>query len=63
MSTYSQNGYINRIDYLDKISEEYGVPLEVVLDVADLLGPEEDFDGLISSLEDYEDYESVGDFS
>ena len=60
MSTYSQNGYINRIDYLAKISEEYSVPLEVVLDVADLLGPEEDFDGLISSLEDYV---SVGDFS
>ena len=49
---YKEKGYIDREDYLNGLSEEYGVPAEAVMAVADVLGPDEDFDGLVSSLED-----------
>ena len=50
---YIQNGYKSRDDYLQCMSDEYGVPLEVVYSLADMLEGEE-FDGLISALEDAE---------
>jgi hypothetical protein len=37
------------------LSEDMGIPLYVVYAIADSLGPNEDFDGLISALEDYEE--------
>lgn len=49
---YRENGYDNRDDYLRSLSEDYGVPLDAVMAVAEVLGPEEDFDGLVSNLED-----------
>lgn len=52
-SIYQMNGYKNREDYLVSISEEYGVDEETVFSPADVLGKEEDFDGLISMIEDY----------
>jgi hypothetical protein len=52
---YQEKGYVNRKDYLKCMSEDYGVPLETVYALADLLGKDEDFDGLISSLEDAEE--------
>jgi hypothetical protein len=55
MSIYTDKGYKNRRDYLKCMAEDYGVDLETVLIVADTLGPSEDFDGLISSLEDIAD--------
>ena len=49
---YRENGYNDREDYLSCIAEDYGLDLEqVVRPLAELLGPSEDFDGLISSLE------------
>lgn len=46
-------GYKNREDYLSCLAEEYGLDLEqVVRPIADLLGPSEDFDGLVTMLED-----------
>jgi len=51
---YIENGYQSRKHYLQCISEDYGVPLDVVYSLADLLGEIEDFDGLISALEDAE---------
>ena len=54
MTVYTDNGYKSRADYLRCMSEEYGVPLDVVLMAADLLGPNEDFDGLVTALADYE---------
>lgn len=54
MSIYTDNGYKNRRAYLQDLSDETGVALEVVHTLADLLGPSEDFDGLVSALEDYE---------
>jgi hypothetical protein len=53
-NVYQQNGYKNREDYLNCLSEDYGVPLEVVYSLAEMLGETEEFDGLISALEDAE---------
>ena len=52
---YVQNGYRDRKDYLQSMAEEYGVSDEKVALLADILGPDEDFDGLVSSLEDLSD--------
>lgn len=54
MTIYTDNGYKSRDDYLHCMSEDYGVPLDVVVMLADLLGANEDFDGLVTSLADYE---------
>jgi len=51
---YQQNGYENKEYYLKCLSEDYGVPLEVVYGLAEMLGETEDFDGLISALDDAE---------
>lgn len=51
---YVKNGYKDRDDYLRCMADDYDVPLDVVYSLADLLGESEDFDGLISSLEDAE---------
>jgi len=52
---YNDNGYDNREDYLKSLAEDYGVELGTVKMLADLLGPSEDFDGLVTSLQDYSD--------
>lgn len=52
MSIYTENGYENRRDYLKQLADENGVELSTVLAMADILGPNEDFDGLVTELED-----------
>lgn len=52
MSIYTDNGYESRRDYLTQLAEDYGVELDTVLMLASMLGPNEDFDGLVSSMED-----------
>ncbi len=52
-NVYQENGFDSRKDYLINLSEETGVELQTVLMMADLLGPSEDFDGLVTSLEDH----------
>ena len=49
---YKQKGYKDRADYLDSLADEYGVSKTVVYSLADVLGPSEDFDGLVSMIED-----------
>ena len=49
---YTDNGYSSRADYLAQLCDEY--PADVVHTLADLLGETEDFDGLVTMLEDYE---------
>ena len=51
---YQQNGYTDRDDYLNCLSEDYGVSIESVYSLAEMLGENEDFDGLVSALEDAE---------
>lgn len=52
MSVYVENGYVNRKEYLQSLSENYGVDMDTVLALANLLGKSEDFDGLVTALED-----------
>jgi hypothetical protein len=52
MCIYQQNGYKNREDYLDSLREDYGEAVDILTSV---LPPSEDFDGLITSLEDMND--------
>lgn len=49
MSVYTDNGFANRKEYLDSLREEYGGLVDVLTSV---LPPSEDFDGLITELED-----------
>ena len=51
---YQQNGYADRDNYLTCLSEDYGVSIEDVYSLAEMLGENEDFDGLVSALEDIE---------
>ena len=53
---YKENGYKSRKYYLQCMAENYGIALDAVQAIADVLGPLEDFDGLISALEDVVDY-------
>ena len=51
MNEYQANGYANRREYLESLCEEYD--RTIVYTLANLLGSSEDFDGLVTSLEDY----------
>ena len=51
---YRENGYADRDDYLNRLSEDYGVSIEDVYSLVEILGENEDFDGLVSTLEDAE---------
>ena len=50
VEVYQENGYDSREDYLNSLSEDYGVPIDAVYALAEVLGPDEDFDGLVSNL-------------
>ena len=49
---YQQHGFENRREYLTSLAEEYGVSVQTVFSLASMLGSSEDFDGLVSALED-----------
>lgn len=49
---YTENGYSSRSEYLTSLADEYGVDPQRVFQLAEILGPEEDFDMLVSQLED-----------
>jgi len=53
-NVYEENGYANRMDYLSCMSEDYGIPLHMVLSLAEMLGECEDFDGLVTTLDEYD---------
>lgn len=44
---------MDRTEYLNSVAEDYSVPKRVVFQLADVLGPNEDHDGLISAIEDW----------
>jgi hypothetical protein len=52
MNIYQENGYKSRKDYLTSLAAEYGVDYQSVACLAVLLGEEEDWDGLVSAVED-----------
>lgn len=49
---YLEYGAESRAEYLAMLADEYDVDLDMVQAIADVLGPNEDFDGLVTSLED-----------
>lgn len=49
MSVYTDNGFKDRAEYLDSLREEYGELVDVLITV---LPASEDFDGLVTELED-----------
>ena len=53
MNVYQENGYKDRKDYLKSLAEDFDMEYEDVLMLANTLGAEEDFDGLVTALEDY----------
>lgn len=55
MDIYQEHGFENRQEYLKSLTMEHDVDLGFVLSVAELLGPHEDFDGLVNSIDDYAD--------
>ena len=44
-----------RLEYLTELAEDYGVDLNTVITMAEMLGENEDYDGLVTSLEDMGD--------
>jgi len=51
-TVYEDNGYKNRTEYLWSLTEDHQVSIETVHLYSDLMGPSEDFDGLVSALEE-----------
>ena len=49
---YEQNGYDTRAEYLKYLAADHGIDLNIVLNLAELLGPNEDFDGLVTTIND-----------
>lgn len=52
MNVYHMNGFKDRDDYLEYLTREYDS--KSVYWLAEALGPNEDFDGLVIALEDCE---------
>lgn len=55
MTVYQEHGYENRKEYLECLALHYGIDTNSVFTLASLLGKDEDFDGLVSALEDYQE--------
>jgi len=53
MNIYQENGFANRRDYLENLALDYGMNKTEVFTIASLLGRDEDFDGLVSMLDDH----------
>lgn len=52
---YKKAGYETREDYLNDLAVRYNVNPMIVSGLAGILGDEEDFDGLVSAIENMED--------
>lgn len=53
MTIYQENGFESRKEYLLDLADNMGMDASIVFALADMLGSSEDFDGLVTSLEDY----------
>ena len=53
LDRYNADGAIDRFGYLENLAADHGVTFETILTLVDVLGPDEDFDGLVTTLEDY----------
>ena len=52
-NVYKENGYKDRKHYLQCLAEDLGIDEDTVFAAASMLGPSEDFDGLVTCLEDH----------
>jgi len=52
MCVYQEQGYEDRDDYLKFLASDFCVAEDTVFALADMLGSAEDFDGLVTALED-----------
>jgi hypothetical protein len=52
LARYEEDGCDSRYEYLVDIADYNDIPLDAVLTLIDVLGPDEDFDGLVSMAED-----------
>jgi hypothetical protein len=59
MNIYQEHGYKDRRDYLQAVADDFGAPAHIVFTLASILGPNEDFDGLVTSLEDMDDFDNL----
>ena len=53
MNIYIENGYKNRAEYFEALAFDYGVDIDTVNSLSSVLGSNEDFDGLLSAINDY----------
>ena len=53
---YIDKGFKNRDEYLESLSDEYGIEGDFLDALSDVLGEDEDFDGLVSIAKDAESY-------
>lgn len=53
MNDYQANGFASRREYLESLAEDFGIDKETVFMMASMLGASEDFDGLVTALEDH----------
>ena len=53
LERYQADGTIDRLGYLENLAADHGVTFETILTLVDVLGPDEDFDGLVTTLEDF----------
>jgi hypothetical protein len=44
---YIDHGYRDRADYLKSLADDFCLPLETVLELAELYGEDQDFDALV----------------
>jgi len=51
---YKDNGYSDRNDYFVDLSLRFNIDLSSVYALSEVMGKDEDFDGLVSSLDDYQ---------
>ncbi len=52
IARYEEEGNFDRFGYIKDLAENHGADLPAVIEIADLLGPDEDFDGLVTTIED-----------
>lgn len=50
---YQENGFKSREDYLMSLAKKYNTDIRLLHTLADIMGPEQDFDGLVTMLNDY----------
>ena len=52
LERYEEEGNFDRFGYLRDLADNHGADLAAVIEVAFVLGPNEDFDGLVTTIED-----------